>query len=236
MMTTTSIDGAIFDMDGLLVESEPSWWASEIECFAKVGITLSEADCESTCGIRIDQIVEQRYGEAPWDEALVSRSALTERIVDAMEVHIASAPVKRGACAAIEFCRAQGCAIAVASSSPLRLITAFVENHADVKAALGGCPLISAESEPFGKPHPAVYLTACGVLGIEPSRCVAFEDSVNGSIAAKAALMNCVAVPEPELVSPTDGSATRRERLLFCDAVLTSLDEVDDALWARLSR
>ena len=218
------ISGAIFDMDGLLVESEPSWWASEMECFAKVGRTLTMADCESTVGIRIDMIVEQRFRETPWDEAaLLTRSALTESIVAAMEVHLASAPVKPGAVAAIMFCRAKGCAIAVASSSPLRLIEAFVNSHADVKAALAGCPLISAEREERGKPHPAVYMTACAAVDLAPEACVAFEDSVNGAVAAKAASMKCIAVPE-----------ARHERLLFCDAVLSSLVELNCAVWSAL--
>ncbi|MBC6418334.1 MAG: HAD-IA family hydrolase [Prochloron sp. SP5CPC1] len=56
----------------------------------------------------------------------------------------------------------------------------------------------SAEVEEFGKPHPAVYLTAARGLGIQPSHCVALEDSLRGVMSAKAARMRCIAVPEPE--------------------------------------
>ncbi len=63
-------EAIIFDMDGLMIDSEPLWHISEIECFKKVGITLNKADCESTIGIRIGDIVSMRYNQQPWDEKL----------------------------------------------------------------------------------------------------------------------------------------------------------------------
>ena len=73
----------------------------------------------------------------------------------------------------------------------------------------------SAEWEPLGKPHPGAYLSTAAKLGMDPTACVAVEDSFNGAISAKAARMRVVAVPEPAgLDSPRWG---------FCDAVLPSL-------------
>jgi sugar-phosphatase len=56
--------------------------------------------------------------------------------------------------------------------------------------------IVSAENEPQGKPHPAVYLTAAGKLGVPSAECIAFEDSLPGLQSAKAAGMYCIAVPE----------------------------------------
>ena len=75
----------------------------------------------------------------------------------------------------------------------------------------------SAEHEPFGKPHPGVYIEAARALGVEPLQCLAFEDSPNGVIAAKAARMTCVAVPDPALAAD--------RRFGAADLVLGSLTE-----------
>ena len=76
----------------------------------------------------------------------------------------------------------------------------------------------SAEFEPYGKPHPGVFLTAAASLGMEPSRCLVFEDSTVGVIAARAASMSVVAVPTPEDRSEAE--------FLLADLVLDSLDEL----------
>ncbi len=79
----------------------------------------------------------------------------------------------------------------------------------------------SAEWEPLGKPHPGAYLTTAAKLGVDPTACLAFEDSFNGAISAKAARMRVVAVPEPAaLDSPRWG---------FCDLVLRSLTAFDES-------
>lgn len=87
----------------------------------------------------------------------------------------------------------------------------------------------SAEKEQFGKPHPGVYLTAASKLGIEPVKCVAIEDSLNGVIAAKAARMRCIAVPEVGM------NAGKRNKFSFADAVLDSLVQLDDTVWSSLA-
>ena len=79
----------------------------------------------------------------------------------------------------------------------------------------------SAEWEPLGKPHPGAYLSTAAKLGIDPTACLAFEDSFNGAIAARAARMRVVAVPEP--------AAQGSPRWGFCDLVLDSLADFDAA-------
>jgi len=86
----------------------------------------------------------------------------------------------------------------------------------------------SAEDEDNGKPHPAIYLTTAAKLGVAPTTCLAFEDSVNGMVAAKAARMRCVAAPMP--------SARRDPEWGLADRVVGSLAEVDAAMLDSLNR
>ena len=86
----------------------------------------------------------------------------------------------------------------------------------------------SAEEEGYGKPHPGVYLTTAGKLGVGPTECLAVEDSLNGVLSAKSARMKCVAVPDREQRGDS--------RFSIADAVLDSLEEVGEELWARLVR
>ncbi len=117
---------------------------------------------------------------------------------------------------------AQDVPLAVASSSAASVIFAVLE-----KLGLTGCFRVvqSAEFEPYGKPHPGVYLTAARRLGVAPEACVAIEDSVTGVVAAKAAKMACLAVPAP--------TAKDDRRFGIADAVLPSLADLDVNLLRR---
>lgn len=216
---------AIFDMDGLLVDSEPLWVRAELEVFAGVGLRLSPDDCAQTTGLRIDQVAAHWWDRRPWT-ADVSPDAVAARIVDRMEDLLGSeADPLPGVHHAVDLVQAQGARLALASSSPRRLID----------AALPGLGLAdrfevirSAELEPRGKPHPAVYLSTAAELGLDPGRCIAFEDSLNGVIAAKAATMGCVAVPDA------------RQRLApafrVADMVLPSLAMLTADAWGTVLR
>ncbi|MGE0784321.1 MAG: hexitol phosphatase HxpB [Sandaracinaceae bacterium] len=204
---------AIFDMDGLLIDSEPIWREVEIEVFADRGIALTDAMCRETTGLRIDEVVVHhlaRAGHGP-DGA----SAMVDRIVDRMieRVRAEGTPIE-GSHEALTLCATLGLALALASSSPRRLIDATLE-------ALGMTarfPVVrSAEHEAYGKPHPAVYLRTAEALGVPPTACVVLEDSINGVIAAKAARMRCIAVPQEP--SP---------RFAVADAVIDSLGTLSD--------
>jgi mannitol-1-/sugar-/sorbitol-6-/2-deoxyglucose-6-phosphatase len=113
--------------------------------------------------------------------------------------------------------------VGLASSSSRRIIDAAV---ARLGAAGRFDAIHSAESLRYGKPHPEVYLDIAAMLGAPPAACLAIEDSLNGLIAAKAARMGCVAVPEAEHAADP--------RFVLADAVLGSLHEFGPALWSRL--
>ena len=110
----------------------------------------------------------------------------------------------------------------MASSSEYRLIDAALE-HFGLRDRFA--LIHSAEDEDYGKPHPAVFLTAASKLGAPPKRCLVWEDAPAGVVAAKAASMACIAVPEPgEGAHPAFGLA---------DLVVDSLEDVDDVVVGR---
>jgi mannitol-1-/sugar-/sorbitol-6-/2-deoxyglucose-6-phosphatase len=219
------LKAAIFDVDGLLIDSEPIWRRTQVEVFAGFGIPLTEAMCLETTGLRIDEVAAHwlaRFGPAGGADA----SEIAERIVDRMVERVRAEGVALdGGAQAIAACRAAGLSVAVASSSPERLIDAALE-----RIGLAGVlqVKVSAQHERFGKPHPAVFLTCAARLRVSIDECVVFEDSVNGVLAAKAAGALCVAVPQP--------SGAEDGRLAMADRVIGSLTEVDQAFLFGLPR
>ncbi len=205
---------AIFDLDGLLIDSEPIWRRTEVEVFASVGLSLTEAMCEATTGLRIDEVARHWFARAPWEGA--SCEEVAARIVDRMVERVrAEGEPLPGAREAIDVCARAGLRLAVASSSPERLIRAALER---LGVADRFEVIASAEHEPLGKPHPGVFLACAARLGVAPTECVIFEDSLNGVLAAKAARALCIAVP----------SAIDRAdpRFTIADRVLGSLEEL----------
>lgn len=185
----------IFDMDGVLVDSEPLWRLAERQIFAEVGLELTDADCESTMGMRSDEVIEHWYRLSPWEGATCAEveARLEDRMRELLTEQAAAMP---GVEASIAMARAEGLALGLATSSAPSLIEAVL-----TKLELGDAFAIthSAIDEEFGKPHPAVFLTTARLLGVEPPECVAIEDSVAGVRSGKAAGMRVIAVPPPHL-------------------------------------
>ncbi|MEM1245886.1 MAG: hexitol phosphatase HxpB [Acidobacteriota bacterium] len=207
---------AIFDMDGLLIDSEPLWRQAEQRVFAGVGVQLTDADCEETMGLRIDAVVEHWWQRRPWGGK--TRSDVEASILDEVErLIVARGTALPGVDLALEVFAGSGYRLGLASSSPKRLIAAVLD-----ALGLEGCfeTVCSAAEEEQGKPDPAVYLTAAHALGALPQRCVALEDSVSGLRAAQAAGMRTIVVPERP---PAPGSP-----LFEADLLLGSLLDLDD--------
>jgi sugar-phosphatase len=218
-----TIRAVIFDMDGLLIDTEPIWRRSEIEIFGRLGLHLTEEQCLEHMGVRVAEVVDLWYARHPWTGP--SREAVTRQIEDRVIQYVLSeGEAKPGVDRAMELIHEAGLPIAIASSSSLTLIDAVVqrlglERYVQLRA--------SAVDEAEGKPHPAVYLTAARRLGVEPERCLALEDSPNGVLSAKGAGMYCIAVPDPNLAAdPRFDRADRR---------LDSLEEFTPELLGRLT-
>lgn len=216
--------GAIFDMDGLLVDSEPLWHEAEVMVLGPLGVPLDDHEPRRTKGMFVTEVTRYWFERYPWSGPTPEEAA--DAVVDTVIALVLKKGVARpGVHQAVELCRRHGAALALASSSQYRLITPVLAHF----GLTDYFPVVrSAADEPYGKPHPAVFLTTARCLGVVPDRCLVWEDSAAGVLAAKAARMSCVAVPEPaERALPAFGIA---------DAVLGSLAEADDELISALGR
>ncbi|RLM18532.1 2-deoxyglucose-6-phosphatase [Brenneria alni] len=216
MTADSSIRAAIFDMDGLLIDSEPLWDMAEIEVIASLGIDTSlRQSMTDTLGLRIDMVVDLWYQLSPWETP--SRDVVVNRIIERAIALVAERrPLLPGVEHALRLCREQNLKIGLASASPLHMQQQVLhmfnlEHYFDV--------LASAENLPYSKPHPEVYLNAAQDLGVSPLQCVALEDSVNGMIATKAARMRSIVVPESEF--------SKDPRWALADHKLSTLQQLE---------
>jgi HAD superfamily hydrolase (TIGR01509 family) len=185
------IAAVIFDMDGVLVESEQYWDAARGTFVAAHGGHWTAADQVNVMGHNTAQwcaYLRERFGIALDDAAIVA-----EVLRQIKALYQQRVPLLPGAVEAVQ--RAASChVVGVASSSPLELIT-FVLELTGLRPYIQA--IASSDEVPRGKPDPAVYRLAAERLGIPPSACLAVEDSPNGVRAAHAAGMRVIAVPNP---------------------------------------
>lgn len=187
------IKAAIFDMDGLLIDSEPLWRRSHVEINAKHGFTITEDDVRAMAGKRTDEVVAHWITRHGWEDA--DDEKLVRETIDKViaQVNENAVPMP-GVYEALELFKSHKIPIAIASSSTPDLIAAVIDKlklEPYIQLAYSGA------NEKFGKPDPAVFITTARKLAVPPAGCLVFEDSLNGVIAAKAAGMKCIAVPEP---------------------------------------
>lgn len=205
----------IFDMDGVLIDSEPLWKIAEVEGFAKVGLDLTHTDCEETVGLRIDEVVKLWHNKVKWTNRTLKE--VEEDIVDILIREIREkGQALDGVYDVLDQIRSSGIKIGLATSSANRILEVVLDK---LKIADYFEAVHSAEDEAYGKPHPAVFLSAAQKLKIDPTDCLVVEDSLNGIIAAKASRMKVIAVPEKTHVFD--------ERLRVADHIIESLNEFD---------
>ena len=212
----------IFDMDGLLIDSEPFWRRSHMDALAEHDVSIDEEEVRKTAGRRTDEVV--RYWRETYHLEHVPNDALEASVVAKVIAHIhlngAELP---GVRKLIALFNAHHVPMAVASSSAPEIIDAVLlklDLARHMKVAY------SAKHEAHGKPHPGVFLTTAKQLGISPKDCLVFEDSLNGVRAAKAAGMRCIAVPEA-------ANMQKPEFAQEADLVVASLEDVT---WASVGR
>jgi sugar-phosphatase len=188
------INAVIFDMDGLLIDSEPLWRKAEIKIFRERGIILTENDCRGTTGMRVDEVVTH------WSQIFPEVNLQIDETVEAImnEVtHLVKVDGKAlpGVFEVISFFEGMKIHMALASASSNALIDAVL-TKLEIKDKFQ--VVQSAEFMNYGKPHPEVFIETAKRLNISVNECLVFEDSVYGVIAGKAAKMLVVAVPDKE--------------------------------------
>jgi mannitol-1-/sugar-/sorbitol-6-/2-deoxyglucose-6-phosphatase len=207
------IKAVIFDFDGIIIDSEPLWVEAEINIFQSVGVQLDPQLCRQTTGLNAQDTIQYWYRAQPWTGKSVF--LVYKEILETMQTLILErADLTDGFLDVLQLFVDRKIPMAVASSSPLKLITTALKKfHLFEFFKI----ISSAENEEMGKPHPALYLGAARKLGIEPVNCLAFEDSFNGAIAAKAARMKLVTVPDSHNYATT--------RFDFADLKIPSLKD-----------
>jgi mannitol-1-/sugar-/sorbitol-6-/2-deoxyglucose-6-phosphatase len=217
------IEAVIFDMDGVLIDSEPLWRKAERLVFSKVNIQLTEEINTQTIGLRTDEVVEYWYKKHPWNH--MSREEITRDIESTVEhLILTEGQAMEGYREAIRFFLDRGIKTGLASSSHLQLIQTVLKKL-DITDLFS--VIHSAEFEEFGKPHPGVYLTTAKKLGVSPPNCLAIEDSLNGLKSARAAGMKTIAMPAP--------FHRNNPEFDMADKLIHSLEEIQPQLIVELS-
>ncbi|MDC1186309.1 hexitol phosphatase HxpB [Crocinitomicaceae bacterium] len=192
MIDINQFKAVIFDMDGVLIDSEPLWKIGMQRVFDSIGCNLTKKDFQKTVGLRIDEVIEYWHEVSPWEGYSV-KEVETQIMSEMVKlIHENGVPLP-GVVDTIRFLKEEGIKIGLGTSSFTVLIEAVL-NTLNLTEAFDF--VHSAEDEAYGKPHPAVYLTVAEKLGERPVDCLVIEDSVTGIIAGKAARMAVVAIPE----------------------------------------
>lgn len=216
------LDTVIFDMDGLLIDSEPLWEQAGKDTLRKFNVSLSAEQYHISTGLRSAEWIEHwfRHFEISMAHAAEAEAAIVQTAIEKIGLHAQPLP---GARHIVEFFYKRNFKIGVASSSPLELIN-IVTRKLDIDSMVTA--KTSAEKLDKGKPHPQVFLNCAALLQSSPASCICFEDSFNGMIAAKAARMKCVVVPAR--------NHQQEGRWAAADLKLSSLQNFNDLLLAAL--
>ena len=226
MLNRAPVEAVVLDMDGLLIDTEPVWRAAQSAVFAGIGVTLSERDLIDSTGQPVEELIPVWRRRSPGPDLAsteLSDGEIADRIIDQVIGYVkARGQPMPGVTAAIALFDRYGLRLAIASSSPLRLIDAVCDRLGLTRIEVR----CSAMDEARGKPAPDVYLAAARRLGVAAASCLALEDSPAGIASARSAGMRCIAVPDPLLAADP--------RYREADLVLESLTGLDEAALRRL--
>jgi beta-phosphoglucomutase len=182
--------GAVFDFDGVIVDSHPAHMRAWKSFLKSVGKTVSEEQLQFVLdGRKRDDILRHFMGDLDADQ-IVEYGLRKEQCFRDEVTHVRMADGLLGFLADLQ---SEQLALAIASSGSKSRIL-FLLDRFGLKKYFR--EVISGDEVEEGKPHPAVFLKAAYQLGIDPSEVMAFEDAVSGVIAAKSAGMKCVGIAQ----------------------------------------
>jgi sugar-phosphatase len=208
------IKAVIFDMDGIIIDSEPLWREAEKQVFKSIGYDFTDEMCKLTMGMRTTEVVEYWYQELKWTDPSIKE--VENNILQTVHRLIMDkGEAMNGLYELLSYLKSKNITTALASSSHQFLIDAVVDKL-NIKNEFNA--IHSAEKLKYGKPHPEIFMQTATALNINPLNCLVIEDSINGVIAAKAALMKVVAIPDEE--------QKNNPKFLIADYVLENLEAV----------
>lgn len=188
----------LFDMDGLLIDTEPLWFEVETQILAELGAAWEHGDHAALVGSSLvvaSNFISNRAGGA------MTPQQISVQLLLRMRERLSHGPVLQpGVVALIEELDMAGVPRALVSSSFRVLVDAALEGVAPLKFDT----VVAGDEVSNAKPHPEPYLLGAHRLGVEPSQCVAFEDSPSGADSASAAGCFVVAVPSVAPIQPNN--------------------------------
>lgn len=182
------LDAVLFDMDGTLVDTEGVWWRAAAEAAAGLGLELTDADVPHVLGRAVGHTAAHLAGAVPGTDLRILAQQLDARFTELVARDVAPRP---GALALLKALLAAGITTALVTASPRRVADLVL----DVLGREYFAVSVSADDTVRTKPAPDPYLEAARLLGADPARCVAVEDTPTGVASAEAAGCPVLVVP-----------------------------------------
>jgi HAD superfamily hydrolase (TIGR01509 family) len=210
------IKAVIFDMDGVMIDSEPLWEKTERILMARRNIDYSPTYREKIVGLNQNDSAKLLKETFNLPETI--KEIIAERIDILLTLYQKELEPAKGLSNLLKELTNKGFTLALASSSPRRAIS-FVLDKFSLREYFSG--IVSGDDIQLGKPHPDIYLHTAKELGVRPEECVVIEDSINGVKSAKAARMICIAIPDRRL---------NQKEFKAADLVVENLDKINVGL------
>ncbi|WP_461634326.1 hexitol phosphatase HxpB [Labilibaculum euxinus] len=185
----TNKKAIIFDMDGVIIDSEKYWKQAEYEVFTSLGVRVTDEYSKITKSMTTAEVTQFWHDKYPWKnkDAAVVEQMVISRVIELIETENCQI---NGVKSFIEKLKRRKYKIGLATNSPSRIIPVVLKKL-DILHLFDS--ILSAEFEKKGKPDPAVYYRAAEKLFTNPEDCIVIEDSYTGMLAAKNAGMTVVA-------------------------------------------
>ncbi len=200
-MTNNFFEAVFFDMDGLMVDSEPEWLLSETEVTAEYGYRWLEADQIACLGGPLSKVGQYMHDKCGQQE---SPQFFTQTLIDTQVARMrGNTPTMPGAIELVRELQSHGVKTALVSASPRNIVDAVLDNLGHELFPFS----ISSDDVVETKPNPEGYLKAAAITGSNISNCLIFEDSLTGMSAAIASGAFLIGVPH--LVSIEESERVR---------------------------
>lgn len=191
MKNNQYLKAVIFDMDGVIINSEPLWKIAEKNIFSKLGVPVSEKEINESSALTVVELCEMFYEKYAWGDKnfKIVEELIVAEVIQLIKTHDTDIP---GVKNILKFFRKKDFTLALASNSSHELIE-VVLNKVGVKEYFDF--IASAEDVKKGKPDPEIYNYTAKSIGVVPEKCLVIEDSIVGVKSAKNAGMTVIAMP-----------------------------------------